>query len=214
MVAKRNQVLRLSVSGKRAGSIAARIGSVVARTDRATQRAAATAARRAPPIVKRHVTRVFNVRPAALNGRVRASVTGSKHKADTLRVYAHTRRLALMLFGGAWGGTDTAGATASVLRGQQDVYPGAFIAAVGKAKLRSIRVRQRIGSRRAPRGPLQMLYGPSPHDMVTGHRSDPENRNPMGRYPVQLDRAIGADIADVYVAELARQLTLESRSNG
>lgn len=212
MVAKRNQVLRLFVSGRRAGSIAARVGSVVARTDRATQRAAATAARRAAPIVKRHVTRIFNVKPAALNGRVRAAVTGPKNKADTLRVYAHTRRLALMLFGGAWGGTTTPGATASVLRGQSEIYVGSFIAAVGKKKLRSIRVRKWVGGRRAPRGPLQILSGPSPHDMVTGHRADPENRNPMGRYPVQLDRAIGMDIADVYVAELVRQLALETRN--
>lgn len=204
---RKNQAIQIFTNGKRADNaygLSDLVGQYVGRLDKYKQRAVAGLARRASPAASREVRKTFNVRAGQLTGKIRAVVTN-----DTVRVYAFDRRIPLIEFGGRWRGIKSPGATASIVRGQQEIYPQSFIATIQGRK--SIRVRQKRGSRRAPRGPVQMLYGPSPREMIIGRKSNAETRDYQGFYSVDPRKAITAELVTYYVGELKRQLEVEAR---
>jgi hypothetical protein len=206
---RKSQAVRFFTNGARAQNaygLFDQVGQIVRRTDKAAKLARASTARRVQPFAREEVLKVFNVRPGQLNGKFRTVTTG-----DTVRLFASERRLPLIAFGGKWAGPQSEGATAEIVRGKREVYASSFIAAI--KGLTSIRVRKRTGSRRAPRGPVQILRGPSPRDMVTGLRSDAETRTPMGFYGPAPAQRILARLAEYHIAEL-RRLYLSEASRG
>lgn len=194
-----SQVLRIYTNGQRANdrfALAQRVGTIVKRNADATKKAAASTARRVQPLAKEAITAVYTIRPNQLNGKFRAVVT-----PDALRVNASTRRFPLMAFGGKWGGRRTAGATASIRRGVVTTYGGSFIATI--QGLRSIRVRTEAGNgRRVARGPVRILRGPSPFQMVT----DETTGQGEG-----IARTLIRTLREYYVAERRRLYEVERR---
>jgi hypothetical protein len=201
---RKGQAIKISLNGKAAQNAYAlsdEVGRFVGRVDVAKKRAAAGLVRRAGPAVSREIRRWFNVRAGQLSGKITAKDTG-----DSLRIYAFDRRIPLMAFGGKWAGRNSAGATASILRGKSEIYPQSFIRTI--QGLRSIRVRQARGSGRAPRGPVQILYGPSPREMITGRKSDPETRSDLGFYAPRVRDNVTAELVTYYVGEFKRLMDL------
>jgi hypothetical protein len=205
---RKSQAFKIKINGKAAQNaygLSDLVGRFVGRIDKAKTRAAAGVARRAAPVASRAVRSVFNVKSRDLSGKIRAIVTG-----DSLRVLAFNRRIPLIAFGGKWRGRKSVGSTASVIKGSRETFNHSFIASVNG--LRSIRVRQKRGERRVHRGPVQILYGPSPRDMIIGRKSDPETRSPMGFYPPRLRDQISNELIGYYVIELRRLIALESKN--
>lgn len=205
---RKSRAVRIFTNGKRADTqyaLSDQLGRIVRRTDVAKTRAMVSLGRRAITFTRAGIVEQFNVRPGLLTNKLRVETTG-----DSLIVHAHQRRIPLLAFGGRWGGASTPGATASIVRGKSETYTSAFIAKVGKDRRPGIRVRKQLGARRAPRGPLQMLYGPSPYDMVHGYRADAETRTPLGRYKTDVREKVTARLLGYYVGELRRQYALES----
>jgi hypothetical protein len=204
---KKNQVLRIFTNGKRADDaygLSAFVGQFVRRTEQATKRSIVTVARRAEPLAKREVLKGFNIAEAKLAGKFRAVTT-----PDSLRLFASDRRFAVIDFGGQWGGRTTPGATARIeASGAPQTFKGAFIASVKGRQ--SIRERSIRGGKRAGRGPLIIVRGPSPKDMITGLRTD-QRRNPIGRYPNPPGEAIVRQLREIYITELQRQIALAVR---
>lgn len=199
------QATRVWLNGKRADNAYALgdlVGEFVGRSGVARKRAGASLARRAAPVASRAIRATFNVRPRQLSGKITAKDTG-----DALRIYAWTRRIPLTEFSGKWGGPSTPGATAMVVLGQIDTFEGSFIRTIQGR--REIRVRVRKGGRRVARGPVRMLYGPSPRDMIIGHKLDQE-RNVIGSYGNAVENAIVTELVTYYISELGRLMGLES----
>lgn len=200
---RKNQALRFFTNGQRAEDaygLSRYVGQLVKRTEDATKRSVATTARRLEPLAKREVTAVYNVQQSKLAGKYSVVTT-----PDTIRLFASDRRLPAIDFGGRWGGPRTPGATAQIVRGQTQQFAGAFIANV--RGLKSIRERKIVGGKRAGRGPLIILRGPSPRDMVIGQRTD-QRRNPLGLVDNPPRDRILLQLRDIYIAELQRQLAL------
>lgn len=200
---KKNQALRFFTNGKRAEDaygLSRYVGQLVKRTDDATKRSVATTARRLEPLAKREVTAIYNVQQNKLAGKFSVVTT-----PDTIRLFASDRRLPAIDFGGRWGGVRTPGATAEIVRGQRQLFAGAFINTVqGRTSIRERKVR---GGKRVPRGPLIIIRGPSPRDMVIGQRTD-QRRNPLGFIDSPPRDRILPQLLDIYVNELRRQLAL------
>ena len=205
MASRRNNALTYYVNGRRArdlNGLTDMAGRVLSAYDTATKRAVVGLKRRALPIVRRAVRQHYNVKAGALSDKYRVE-TGLRGRSgdrdDFLSVWASTRSIPLLDFGGRWGGRKTKGAVASIQRGQRKTYDGAFIATVRGR--RAIRVRQYDTARgkRHGRGPLRMLYGPSPFEMLSGldHRGSQ-----------QAQRKVLAEMTDYYAAELRRQFKL------
>lgn len=204
---RKQQAVRFFTNGKAAQNaygLYDQVGAIVRRTDRAAKLARASTARRVQPIAREEVLKVFNLKPGQLSGKFRSVTTG-----DTIRLMASQRRLPVMAFGGRWAGRDADGATAEILRGKRETFDSGFIADV--KGLRSIRVRKRTGGKRAPRGPLQILRGPSARDMVTGRRTDPETGSPLGVYGEPPAKRILARLIDFHIAELRRLYAVEAK---
>lgn len=192
-------------SGKRADNaygLFDEVGRIVRRTDKAVGRARASTARRGVSFTRRAVLDQFNIRSGQLTGKLRVVTTG-----DTIRVFASERPISLIHFGGRWSGRKTTGATAEIERGKRETYPGAFISTIQGR--RAIRVRKKRGSKRVHRGPVQMLHGPSPREMVNGTRRDAETGSPVGRYPGNLREITTQRLADYYITELRRQYQVD-----
>jgi len=204
---RKGQALRFFTNGKRADDVYGlfdHVGRVVRRTEEAAKKARVSTSRRAESFAKEEIQKDFNIRSGLLSGKFRVVDSG-----DAIRLFASQRRVPLLEFGGRWGGRKTPGATAEIERGNRETFASSFIATV-KGK-RAVRVRKKVGDKRVRRGPLKMLYGPSPKDMVTGQRSDPETRNPEGRYPRDLRKRLIARLAAFHIAELRRLYEVESR---
>jgi hypothetical protein len=204
---KKNQALLFFTNGKRADNafgLSAFVGQLVRRTEQSTKRAVATTARRLEPLAKREVSAAFNLPATKLAGKFQVVTT-----ADSIRLFASERRFAAIDFGGRWGGISTPGATAQIERGgNQQVFAGAFIANVqGRVSIRERRIR---GGRRAPRGPLIIIRGPSAREMVAGRRTD-QRRNPLGAYGSVPAEAILRELRGIYITELQRQIALGVR---
>lgn len=166
-----------------------------AQLQRAADRALVSMIRRVQPIAKRDVRARYGVRASVLNGAFRV-VRGKSRKGDPyIGVWASSRRVSLIEFGGRWR-KKAEGATAQVLLGQSRTYKHSFIADV--QGLRAIRVRSFVkGSTttRAGRGPLRMLRGPSPLEMLLGE--DMKNGSKVGN-----------ELTAIYAAEIRRQMKL------
>lgn len=195
--ARRNRVVRVYTNGKRADNaygLSAHVGQIVKRADVAVKRAAASTARKMVPLVKQAITAVYNIAPGKLSDKFNVRVT-----PGTIRMTAHIRKFPLILFGGRWGGIQTAGATASIVRGESETYEHAFIATIQGNS--SIRERRQVGGgRRVARGPVRLLRGPSPFEMAA------DTTHGAGVRPTVLRAA-----TEFYIAELRRQYALEKK---
>lgn len=212
-VSRRNSALTYYVNGRRAKDLHGLTdlaGNALSRYDTAMQRALAGLKRRAGPAANRVVREQFGVRLSALSGKfrvedgTRADRGRNGAKSDFISIWASTRRIPLLDFGGRWSKGMKVGATASVLAGQRKQYAGAFRATIqGKD---AIRVRQfdKSTGKRHGRGPVRMLYGPSPFAMLSP--GDHSERASLAAREHMLDELHG-----FYTSELLRQLQLASK---
>lgn len=199
------QVVKLYTNGKRSDdryALSKAVGQTVKRMDTAQKRAKASTARKASPIAKALITANYNIRPGKLTDKIR-----TRMDPDTLRVDASQRRFALIDFGGRWGGRKTAGATAAIQKGQTKVYAGSFITTI--QGLRSIRVRQKRGSKRVGRGPVQILRAGSTHSMIAGRELD-QAGNQVGTIPHGIAGDFLQQLQAFYVGELKRLYAVEA----
>lgn len=217
MYNRRNSSLKVYVNGSAANDLyglAKRVGQQVSRMSAASDRAQKTLARRAQPMAKREIRKVYGVKASLLNGRMRLE-SSARTKGDFISLWASTRKVSLLEFGGRWRGLKSPGATASILLGTSKTYDSAFIANVGwrgasggavKADTvsRGIYVRKRgPDGRRFGRGPLKRLYGPSVFEMI--------GTSPKAHSRDTVRAAIVPQLESFYVSELSRQIALELR---
>lgn len=170
-----------------------------ANLQKAADRALASMIRKVQPEAKRDIRARYGVKASALNGQFR-TVQGKGRKGDPyLGLWASSRRIGLIEFQGRWGGRRTKGAVAQVRLGQQKTYQSAFITTIqGKKAIRHRPLDISTG-KRVHRGPLKMLRGPSPFEMLLGE----DMRN---------GALISKTLTTYYSAEIRRQMEL-LRSN-
>jgi hypothetical protein len=209
-IRSRNNALTFFVNGRRAQQLEGLsdpLGNLLSRYDVAVTRAVVGLKRRAQPAVSRAIRAHYNIRPGKLSGKFRVEETSKGRGADrddAIAIWASTRKFPLIDFAGRWGGRKTPGATATINHDAK-VYDGAFIATV--KGLKAIRVRRFDAStgRRAGRGPLVMLRGPSPFEMVSGLDYEPARA---------VNKAVLDELRQFYTAELRRQFQLSRGTNG
>lgn len=165
-----------------------------AQLNRAAQRAGVGVVRKAQPIAKRDIRERYGVKASLLNGTLKATQANDRQHRPYIGVWASSRRISLIHFGGRWR-KKSKGATAAVKLGQRKTYDSAFIATVEGRK--AVRVRSyRAGSlKRHGRGPLRMLYGPSPFEMLLGEH-------------LRNGERIAGKLLEFYSTEIARQIEL------
>jgi hypothetical protein len=217
MASRRNSAVKIYLNGSTADSLyglSKRVGERVSRVSSASQRAQVSLARKVQPVAKAAIRKVYNIGSSLLNDKLKLE-TGKRNNSDYLSLWASTRKVSLIEFGGRWGGPSTPGATASILLGTSKTYDSAFIANIGwrgasgaSAKAdtvsRGIYVRkQGPGGKRVGRGPVKRLYGPSVFEMIT--------TSPKAHSAETVSSTIVPQLQSYYVTELARQLALELR---
>ena len=205
MARRRNQAVKLYVAGRRAQQLEGLsdlAGNVLKAYDGATARAITGLKRRAVPIASRAVRANYNVRARALSNTFRAETGRGGLRAqgnEFLSIKASARGIPLLEFGGTWSGPKSAGAAAAISKGARRTYKSAFITTI--KGLRAIRVRSFLSTgRRAGRGPLRMLYGPSPFEMLSGLDHAPS---------LKTKRTVLAELTEFYTGELRRQFKLQ-----
>lgn len=167
---------------------------------KADQRAMASVKRRFEPVAKRVLRQKYNIAVGKLSGQFQVR-TGSGSDGESIELFAATKKLPLIDFGGKWGGRRTPGATAQILREARKTYKSAFIATInGRKEIleRQISAAARTPSGRDPRNKLRRLRGPSPWQMVKG--IDDVNA-----------RAIASELNEFRSSEILRQLGLAKR---
>ncbi|MGH8039178.1 MAG: hypothetical protein ACREPD_15670 [Stenotrophomonas sp.] len=137
---------------------------------KADSRSIASVRRRFEPAAMKAVREVYTVRAGYLKGRFTVR-SGQDDGGEYLSLNASTGKLALIGFGGRWGGRKTPGATAGIQVGKRKVYASAFIAKIGGQ--RRMVVRQFSRDATAPSGrdgrrKLRTLTGASAFQMVMG----------------------------------------------
>ncbi|MEO5811547.1 MAG: hypothetical protein ABIU96_03925 [Rhodanobacter sp.] len=217
MASRRNSAVKIYVNGKTANDLyglSRRIGQQVSRVSVASQRAQASLARKLQPVAKREIRNVYGVKAGMLNDRMRLD-SGTRKNSDYISLWASTRKLPLIVFGGTWRGVKSPGAVASILLGSSKTYAHAFIATVGwrgasggaikdGTSNRNIYVRsmgpdgQLVG-----RGPLRQLKGPSVFEMIATTSSGHDSKT--------VAAVIVPQLQEFYTVELARQMALELR---
>jgi hypothetical protein len=212
MARERNSAVKFYTSGKIAKDLTGitdSVDGVLKGWDTAVVRAVSGLRRRAVPAGVRAVRENYNVKASAVRSRVR--LEGGTRRArrsdrsEFISIWASTRRLPLLEFGGRWGGMRTKGARAQVVRGQSKVYAGAFIATVqGLRAIRTRRLDSATGKRHG-RGPLQMLRGPSVFEMLSGLDHAPARRS---------RDAVLEELTTFYRSELRRQWALQRGRRG
>lgn len=193
----RKGAISFTVGGKAAAEsgLAKRVGRVVSLYGVSEQRAIASLKRKMQPVAKDEITKVYSVRASKLNDRFRI-IDGK----ESVSLWASSRKISLIDFQGSWGGANSAGATASIVGPK--VYAHAFIATV--QGLKAIRKRAFKDGKRVGRGPLTLLRGPSPFEMlVPGDNASPS---------ISVQKNVLATLTDFYVSELRRQYALELKS--
>lgn len=166
---------------------------------RATLRARVAVIRKVQPLARRDVMERYGVRSSALNRKFRAVQGETRKGSQYIGIQASARRISLIEFKGRWRkGRRTAPASAEVMSGRRKQYDSAFIATVQGLKAIRVRRFKDGGTKRHGRGPLQMLRGPSPLEMLLGQD--------MRHTPV-----IAGKLVDVYQAEIGRQINLLRR---
>ena len=211
-IRNRNSAIKFYLNGRRARDLHGLTdlaGGLLDAYDTSVVRAATGLVRRAEPAAKRNIRAVYNVRAGALAGKFRideAAKGRRGHRDDLISIWASTRDLPLMEFGGRWrgparrrNGRVAPGASAEIVRGKRKTYDSAFVATI--AGRRAIRVRSYDSSRgrRHGRGPVRMLRGPSPFGMLSGIDYEPAR---------QVRDATLSDLVTFYFAELKRQFRL------
>lgn len=211
-ISNRNSAIKFYLNGRRARDLHGLTdlaGGLLDAYDVSVVRASTGLVRRAEPAAKRNIRAVYNVRAGALAGKFRID-EGAKGRRgdrdDLISIWASTRDLPLMEFGGRWrgparrkAGALAPGATAEIVRGKRKVYDSAFVATIQGR--RAIRVRSFDSGRgkRHGRGPVRMLRGPSPFGMLSGVDYEPAR---------QVRDATLSDLTTFYFAELKRQFRL------
>jgi hypothetical protein len=197
---RRNSALKFFVNGRRAqqlDGLADLAGNALSAYDVAVTRSIVGLKRRAAPAASREVRKNYNVKAGSLRDKFRAETGTAGRRGDRddyLSIWASTRRITLLDFRGHWSGRKSKGATANI-SGESKTYGSAFIATV-KGR-RAIRVRSfESTGRRAGRGPLRMLYGPSPFEMLSGLDHQPS---------IVTRRAVLSELRVFYTTELRRQ---------
>lgn len=181
--------------------IAARLEGVSeAAIRKADARAVATIRRRFEPAAKRMVREGYAVKAGDLAGKfqVRTSMEGG---SEVLQLYASTRKLPLIGFGGKWAGRKSPGATAGIEPGRRKVYTSAFIATINGTRrmlVRQFSSGSHLPSGRDPRNKLRSLTGPSPLQMVRGRADDNAAR-------------LSREMNKLRSSEILRQLRLASK---
>lgn len=200
----RNSALKFFVNGRRAqqlDGLSDLAGNVLSAYDVAVTRSVVGLKRRALPIVSRAVRQHYNVKAGTVAGKFRVETGTAGRRGDRddfISIWASARKIPLHEFAGRWTGRKSPGATAAIVSGAGKVYEGAFIATVQGR--RAIRVRQfESTGRRAPRGPLRMLRGPSPLEMLTGADHGASRSTKQG---------VVSELRVFYSAELRRQFKL------
>lgn len=211
-ISRRNSALKFYLNGLAARDLHGLTdlaGNLLDAYDVSVIRARAGLYRRAEPAAKRNVRAVYNVRASALADRFRIEegVRGrGRDSEELLSIWASTRSLSLIEFGGRWRGPArrkrgrfAPGASAEIVRGQRKTYESAFIATIQGR--RAIRVRSFDGARgrRHGRGPVRMLRGPSPFEMLSGVGHEPSR---------QVRDATLSELTTFYFAELKRQFRM------
>lgn len=209
MASRRNSAVKIYVNGSTANSLyglAKRVGQQVSRMSVASQRAQASLARKVQPVAKREIRKTYGIKATLLDNKMRLE-TGTRAGSDYLSVWASTRKISLIEFGGKWRGVKTPGAVASILLGTAKTYESAFIATLhghGGAAVPAIYVRKRgPDGKRFARGPLQRLYGPSVYEMI--------GTSPKTHSGDTVSSRIVPQLQDYYVSELTRQIAMELR---
>lgn len=167
---------------------------------RAARRAGVGVVRRAQPIAKRDIRERYGVKASQLNGSIRGTQGTDRKHRPYIGVRASSRQISLIHFGGRWR-KKSPGATAAIHAGERKTYKHAFIATVEGRK--AIRVRAYTngpGSKRHGRGPLRMLRGPSPLEMLLGQ--DMANGH-----------KVASKLLDFYSTEIKRQIDLIRRKS-
>ncbi|SMR69790.1 MULTISPECIES: hypothetical protein [Stenotrophomonas] len=216
MVSNRNNnLLKFFVSGRRAKGLHGLTnlaGDVLNRYDLSVQRAFIGLQRRAGPATTQEVRGSYNIRVSALRGKYRVETgergyaTGKRGKDDFLSIWASTRQISLLEFGGRWAGRRSVGATASIGLGETRTYDGAFIATIKGRRAIRVRSWDRATHKRAGRGPVRILRGPSPFEMLSG--ADGNSRALAARSRL-IER-----FHTTYLTELRRQWRVNGKSNG
>lgn len=165
----------------------------------AAMRARVSLVRKVQPTAKRNIRSRYGVRASALNDKFR-TVEGQSRKGEPyLGIWASSRKIGLIEFNGRWRGRRSKGATAAIKTGETKTYDSAFISTI-KGR-RGIRVRSfadGASGKRVGRGPLRMLRGPSPFEMLLGE--DLTN-----------GAAVSAELLDIYQSEIQRQFALRRK---
>ena len=204
-VSRRNSALKFYVNGRRARDLHGLtdpVGKLLSGFDVAVTRSTAGLVRRAGPAASREVRKEYGLKASTLRDkfRIQSGLKGrSRDRDDYISIWASTRRISLIEFAGRWRGRKSPGATAAISRAERKTYEGAFINTV--QGLRAIRVRQYDGSqgKRAPRGPLRILRGPSPFEMLSGLDHGGSQR---------VRKAVLNELSVFYTSELRRQFQL------
>ena len=205
-VSRRNSALKFYVNGRRAKDLhglTGVAGRVLSSFDTAVTRAVVGLKRRAVPAASRAVREEYGVKASALSQRyrVQTGIRGRRgDRSDYLSLWASTRRIPLLDFGGRWSGPRSKGATARIERGKSKVYDSAFMATIQGRRAIRVRAFNGTSGKRHGRGPVRMLYGPSAFEMVSGldHRGS-----------VAAREQVIEELRTFYVAELRRQFKLQ-----
>jgi hypothetical protein len=166
---------------------------------RAAMRARVSLVRKVQPTAKRNIRSRYGVRASALNDKFKTVEGRSRGGDPYLGIWASSRKINLIEFNGRWRGRRSQGATAAIRVGEVKTYVSAFIGTV--QGVRGIRVRsfeKGASGKRVGRGPLRMLRGPSPLEMLLG--DDMTN-----------GAAVSGELLTIYQAEIERQLKLVRR---
>ena len=199
-----------------------RLGALIARIDedqlkQAARRAQVSTYRSGVAMVNADVRSRYGVKLSALRGAYRVVSGRDRKREDYVAVEATGRRINLLEFAGRWSrpkGSNlkrqrSKGATAMVHAGDRKAYAGAFVASIGwrgvsGATIKEDTVRRGIfvrkknpagDGKRYGRGPVRLLRGPSPLEMMLGEDL---------RYATRISQAF----RDLYTAELDRQIKL------
>ena len=210
----RNRALTFYVNGKTGKSLHGLTdvaGRVLSAFDTAVQRATVGLKRRAGPAVSRAVRENYGIKRTTLSGSHMFRIDeGARKQGDYISIWASTRQLPLIDFGGRWSGPGSPGATAEIERGMRKTYTSAFIAPgrirgqqgpVIYSRLKGKKAVQKYGRYKGQmREPIRVLRGPSPFEMVSG----------VGGYPATLrtKQTILAELTAFYTTELQRQFKL------
>ncbi|MEF3081862.1 hypothetical protein V3391_06500 [Luteimonas sp. SMYT11W] len=211
-ISRRNSALKFYLNGRAARDLHGLTdlaGNLLDAYDVSVIRARAGLFRRAEPAAKRNVRAIYNVRASALADRFRIEegVRGKGRDSEELiSIWASTRQLGLIEFGGRWRGPArrkngrlVAGASAEIVRGKRKTYDSAFIATIKGREAIRVRSFDRARGRRFGRGPVRMLRGPSPFEMLSGVGHEPSR---------QVRDATLSDLTTYYFLELKRQFRL------